>query len=305
MELTNGKFVNAKDFSTLGVEVGMYVTLVSAKGSYNGSAQAVGSGLLNKRAATTEEAAYVDKYEATVALGKMSVAEKVGEDFTLDKKASWTSNNAAIAIETAEDGTVTGKVTRGAADIEVTLTATVTVNGQSVSKEFNVVVIAATSTEATSVAKITFGKSGNAQQESKGSYTDTWKATVGDQEWQISNFNNNSNGWEYIRCGKSNNTGSASITTTIAAKAVKKIVINAKFPTSNAQLTTLVVNVKNADGEVVETKTLQKTDVTANGNTEIALEKATAGCTYEIVFNYSNTTKNNGKIDVMSVDYLG
>lgn len=306
MELSNGKFYNNKDFNTLGVEVGMYVTLASAKGSYNGSAQAVGSGLLDKRAATTEEATYVDKYEATVALGKISVANKVSDNITLDKNATWTSNNAAIVIETAEDGTVTGKVTRGAADVEVTLTATVTSNGQSVSKEFKVVVIASTSTEATSVAKITFGKSGNATQDMSADYTTTWKATVNSQEWQISNFNNYNNGWEFIRCGKkSTTTGSASITTTIAAGAVKKIVINAIFPASKAQLVTLVVNVKNADGEVVETKTLEKKDVTANGDTEIALEKGVAGCTYEIVFNYTNTTNSNGAIDVKSVDYLG
>ncbi len=161
-----------------------------------------------------------------------------------------------------------------------------------------------TPVEESSIAKIVFGKSGGATQEKIGSYGATWKATVENQEWTLVNFNNNNNGWEYIRCGKKNTSGNASISTLIAEKAVKKIILNAKFPSTNAQITTLVVNVKNASGDVIETKTIEKADL-VSGDNEIIIENATAGCTYEIVFNYSNTTSSNGQIDVYSVEYIG
>lgn len=161
-----------------------------------------------------------------------------------------------------------------------------------------------TPVEESSIAKIVFGKSGGATQEKIGSYGATWKATVENQEWTLVNFNNNNNGWEYIRCGKKNTSGNASISTLIAEKAVKKIILNAKFPSTNAQITTLVVNVKNASGDVIETKTIEKADL-VSGDNEIIIENASAGCTYEIVFNYSNTTSSNGQIDVYSVEYIG
>ena len=140
MELTSGKFTNVKDFNTLGVEVGTYITIVSAKGSYNGTAQAVGSGLTDKRAATTEEMAYVYKYQAEETLGKITVTATVANNFVLDKSATWTSDNAAIVISTAEDGTVNATVTRGSEDVVVTLTATVNVSGQTATKTFAVTV---------------------------------------------------------------------------------------------------------------------------------------------------------------------
>ena len=304
MELTSGKFTNVKDFNTLGVEVGTYITIVSAKGSYNGTAQAVGSGLTDKRAATTEEMAYVYKYQAEETLGKITVTATVANNFVLDKSATWASDNAAIVISTAEDGTVNATVTRGSEDVVVTLTATVNISGQTATKTFTVTVLAANSTAPVSVAKVVFGKSGGATQESNSSYEDSWTATVGEQVWTVTNFNNNKNGWEFIKCGKKETTdGTASITTTINQKAIKKIILKATFPTSKAQMKTLVVNVKNANGEIIETKTIAKEDLKAE--TEITLEKATTGCTYEIVFNYTNTGSKNGDIQVSSIDYLG
>jgi len=139
MEYNSG-WQNLEDFNTLGLEVGMYVTLASAKGSHSGNPQAVGSGLLAKRAGTDVEKTYVDKYSAQKKLDKISVDEEAYDDIELDTNAEWTSSNtSAIEINKGES-TITGKVTRGESDVEVTLTATVTVNGQSVSKEFKVTV---------------------------------------------------------------------------------------------------------------------------------------------------------------------
>ena len=140
MSYTTG-WNNAKDFNTLGVEAGTYVTLASAKGSFSGNAQAVGSGLIEKRAGTDVEKTYVDKYSAQKKLDKISVDGIVSADIKLDTNAEWTSSNTAAIEIIKGESTVTGKVTRGESDVEVTLTATVTVNGQSVSKEFKVTVL--------------------------------------------------------------------------------------------------------------------------------------------------------------------
>ena len=45
------------------------------------------------------------------------------------------------------------------------------------------------------------------------SYTDTWSATQNDISYQISNFNNNNKGWDYIKAGRKKYTSIASIST--------------------------------------------------------------------------------------------
>lgn len=45
MEFKDGKWINLKDFGTLGIDIGSTVKIIAAKSSYNGVAQAVGAGL--------------------------------------------------------------------------------------------------------------------------------------------------------------------------------------------------------------------------------------------------------------------
>ena len=251
---------------------------------------------------TTREATDEEKLAAIIA--KMST--EVTADFDLDAAATWAvKSGSAIVIENGK-----AKVTRPAAGEEnATVVLTATLNGAS--KEVTITVKALPAPDApVSVAKIAFGsKASNTTQEDCNQYTKTWKATVGTQKWTIENFNNNNNAetWsDYIRCGsnKVEKTGSASITTTIAEKAITKIILNLAIDSGAnfAKLDSIVINVKSGD-TVVETKTVNGSAI-KNGENEIVIENAVAGCTYEIVFNYTKGSKN-GKIDVKSIDYIG
>lgn len=58
------------------------------------------------------------------------------------------------------------------------------------------------------------------------SYTDTWTATTNGFTVSLSNFNNNNNDWEYVKCGRKNNASVGSITTTSTIdKAITKVVV--------------------------------------------------------------------------------
>ena len=120
MAYTDGKFVNAKDFNTLGVEVGTHIVIVSAKTTFGTTIEAVGSGLLEKSNATDKEMIYVAKYN-------VKIADSVSANFELPTyegvNIAWSSDNAAIAIS----GT-TATVTQSATEQTVTLTAVYTCN---------------------------------------------------------------------------------------------------------------------------------------------------------------------------------
>ena len=57
--------------------------------------------------------------------------------------------------------------------------------------------------EETLYKTLTFSKETN--EKSISSYTETWTATIDKFTWSIANFNNNNNGWQYIKCGSKKN----------------------------------------------------------------------------------------------------
>ncbi len=63
-------------------------------------------------------------------------------------------------------------------------------------------------------------------QQSVGSYTDTWTASNEDFEWTIVNGNNNKNGWNYVKFGRKNNASVGEITTSAAySVAITKVAV--------------------------------------------------------------------------------
>ena len=134
MAYTDGKFVNAKDFNTLGVEVGTHIVIVSAKTTFGTTIEAEGSGLLEKSNATDMEMIYVAKYN-------VKIADSVSANFELPTyegvDIAWSSDNAAIAIS----GT-TATVTQSATEQTVTLTAVYTCNTATATVTYEVKVVA-------------------------------------------------------------------------------------------------------------------------------------------------------------------
>lgn len=78
--------------------------------------------------------------------------------------------------------------------------------------------------EETVCKTLTFSSSTNSQGVS--SYTASWTATVGGFTWDIVNFNNNNNEWNYIRAGRKDNASVAYISTkSKIEEAVTKVVV--------------------------------------------------------------------------------
>ena len=151
---SEGKWVNAQDFATLGLAVGDHIKIVAYKGSYNGAGQAVGSGLVEKTAAT-------DNDKALLVVHTLSVPDRVEADFSLP-----TSDIATVAWAVVEgdaislDG-VAATVVRGAADASVTVKATITVGSIVKEAEFDIIVAAEVG-EGGPAVTFTFGANGEA-----------------------------------------------------------------------------------------------------------------------------------------------
>ena len=104
-------------------------------------------------------------------------------------------------------------------------------------------------------------------------YTTTWKATVDDRTWSIENFNNNNNGWKYIRCGSKSAISTASVATTWAVKeAIQKVVVTVdKYTTGKS------------GGTVNSTKLIVASDASFNNVVyEVSLDMTTDKMTYNI-----------------------
>ena len=56
-------------------------------------------------------------------------------------------------------------------------------------------------------------------------YTSSWTATKSGQVWTINNFNNNSNGWSFIKAGRNGNTSVATITTQVEDHAISDVTV--------------------------------------------------------------------------------
>lgn len=58
-------------------------------------------------------------------------------------------------------------------------------------------------------------------------YNKTWKAKIGEDVWNIENFNSNkwNNNWKYIRCGSKNFESVASITSPAIDQPISNIVL--------------------------------------------------------------------------------
>ena len=120
-------------------------------------------------------------------------------------------------------------------------------------------------------------------------YTSTWKATIGNNTWTIKNYNNNNNGWSFIRAGKKDSSGSANVDVTLAEK-ISMVTVNCET-TDNLDTIYLLVG---------SGKILPETD---DGRIlKFAIEVPAENQTYSIVVEYTNASKN-GIFQLNSVEY--
>lgn len=147
-----------------------------------------------------------------------------------------------------------------------------------------------------SLGKVTF----NATNNSKGisSYTSSWSATANGITLNIINFNNNNNGWSYIKCGSKNGASVASLSTGMAQRITKVVVTLDKISSVNnfylevatdADFTNVV--------EIVDGKM-------ASGKQAFVVSAPAAGMFYRIVFDCAQSS-SNGTVQVSAVEFFG
>lgn len=148
------------------------------------------------------------------------------------------------------------------------------------------------------VASLTFpdGNSGPIS-----SYTDNWFATCNGIKFNISNFNNNQNGWSFIKCGRKGIASVASIATDAAfTDAITKITIDFDKVSSVNSAKIIVAS------DAAFSKDLQEIDFTSAlkaGKVDVSITTPTANCFYKIVFDCASAS-GNGPVVIKSVDYI-
>lgn len=151
----------------------------------------------------------------------------------------------------------------------------------------------------TVVATTTFSADNNSGPIS--SYTDTWKVTCDGLVWSVENFNNNKNGWDFVRAGSKKFASVAALSTDAAmADAITKVVVTLNKADASKVNSFKLIVASDADfTNVVEEVELT---IAAGGNT-FALTNPTANCYYKLVIDCQQGTVN-GFVELAKVQYF-
>lgn len=142
-----------------------------------------------------------------------------------------------------------------------------------------------------------FGSSYNSKGVS--SYTGTFSATNDGFTVDIANFNNNNNGWSYVKTGNKTNATVGTITTNAAIdKAITKVVV-----TIDAVTATSVNSIKLYSGTSSSSITTEEGSFTAEtGAQTVTISSPTADKYYKIAFDCKKGS-SNGLVTVSKVEY--
>lgn len=191
-----------------------------------------------------------------------------------------------------EDVDVTASATFSGYDMstEGKQTITVTVGEETVTYEINV---RAAGGEAPKTYTLQFGTKYNSGEIQN--YTSTWSATCEEFTWDMVNWNNNRNGWTYVKAGPKGNTNAHAMISTNSAmpEAISKISITID-KVENGSITSIVLKSSSTNdfkaGTVIETKS-------SVGKGEVVFEISSPqnGLYYQLDFTLNNTTPNSKK----------
>ena len=141
-----------------------------------------------------------------------------------------------------------------------------------------------------------FGTNYNSQGVS--SYTATWTATNGGFTVSLTNFNNNNNGWSYVKCGRKNNFSVATITTSEPIdKAITKVVVTIDAITAS-NVNSIKLYTSSDNSTWTEAGSFSK----ATGAQTVSLASPTEDLYYKIEFDCASGS-SNGLVTVSKVEY--
>lgn len=146
----------------------------------------------------------------------------------------------------------------------------------------------------------------NYNQKSINNYTSTWETKNDGITWSVSNFNNNQNNWDYIKCG-AKKSGSANVvsnasvsTSTPLPKKIGKVTINTAVANGTFDKATLTVSSNSDFSDILETVNFEA----AAGDKSVTISNPKEKLYYKIDFVCTNTTTTNGVISLYSIKYF-
>lgn len=131
----------------------------------------------------------------------------------------------------------------------------------------------------------------NVTQKGNSSYTGSWTTTdnVSKLDWNITNFNNNNNQWNYIKAGANN----PSIKTSSAlTQVITKIIVTYSARNNDCTAITLKINDLTIEEKFFDSN---------SGTIQFTITNSSANCVYELVL-MSSATKS---ISISKVEYVG
>ena len=202
------------------------------------------------------------------------------------------------------------QVWRGKEDVDVTTTATfsgynmskegkqtvtVTVGKETVAYEINVRAVGG---EATKTYTLQFGNNYNSA--SIQDYTSTWSVTCDEFTWDVVNWNNNQNGWNYVKAGSKKAASVATITTnTTMPEAISTVTMTIDAIAAN-NVNSIKLEVLSADGKTVK-ETINASKL-VKGDCVFNITNPQNNCKYKITVDCKQGS-SNGLVQVSKVVY--
>ena len=136
---------------------------------------------------------------------------------------------------------------------------------------------------------------------SVGSYTATWTATIDGFSWTLVNFNNNSNKWAYVKCGRKNNASIGTITTNSAIdKKIGLVLIDVSFKKAS-EVNSIKLEVSSSADFSTISETVELADIT-NGEKTFTINTPIANAYYRLTFDCASGA-DNGIVTLNKVEY--
>ena len=136
---------------------------------------------------------------------------------------------------------------------------------------------------------------------SVGSYTATWTATIDGFSWTLVNFNNNSNKWAYVKCGRKNNASIGTITTNSAIdKKIGLVLIDVSFKKAS-EVNSIKLEVSSSADFSTISETVELADIT-DGEKTFTINTPIANAYYRLTFDCASGA-DNGIVTLRKVEY--
>lgn len=134
-------------------------------------------------------------------------------------------------------------------------------------------------------------------------YTSTWSATINKFTWSIENFNNNNNGWEFVRAGSKKNATVATISNTTAFdKPISKIVVTYDFKNFDQNYVNSISLEVSSDADftkIIETVSQSSYSESATFNISEPKENQYFRLKYDL-----KKGQNNGFVQINKIEYF-